>query len=84
LAAEQLRVCGYNLMSKFLANGGDLDQVSVTNASYFYQVLPFKECAQIRFDALAKHRVGPGDILLLLGRLGRKTDGPVWMESVFQ
>ena len=84
LNTEQLRVCGYNLMSKFLSKGGDLDQVSVTNASSFYQVLPLKECAQIRFDALAKHRVGPGDILLLLGRLGRQADGPVWMESVFK
>ena len=84
LNTEQLRVCGYNLLSRFLSKGGNIEQVSVRDASSFYQVLSLKECAQIRFDALAKHRVGPGDILLLLGKLGRQANGPVWMESVFK
>lgn len=83
LATEQLRNFSFPATVLFFEREGDLTSLSYTNTSAFHEVISAQDTKEISFQPLAKFNVGPGDVLLLLGKLGREQDQPIWMNSVF-
>lgn len=84
LNTEQLRSVAYQGLAEFLSRGGKIDEVSLSDVSSFYSVIPLDESMKFNFPPLAKKFLTPADVLVAAGRFPRTESGRVWMKSVFR
>lgn len=84
LNTEQLRSVAYQGLAEFLSRGGKIDEISLSNVSTFYSVIPLDECMKFNFPPLAKKFLTPADVLVAAGRFPRTESERVWMKSVFR
>lgn len=84
LNTEQLRAVAFQGLAEFLLRGGELRDISLSDVSSFYQVLPLDECMQFSFPPLAKKFLTPADVLVAAGRFRPNQSERVWMKSAFR
>ena len=84
LNTEQLRAVAFQGLAEFLLRGGEPRDISLSNVSSFYQVIPFNECMQFNFPPLAKKFLTPADVLVAAGRFRPNQSERVWMKSAFR